>query len=176
MKKLLLHTCCAPCFTVASLRVKKEYLTTSFFYNPNINTSEEFYKRYNELAGFCNLIKFKLIKMEYNPKTFLDCISGHELDEEGGQRCELCIGHRLEQTAKYAKENGFDCFSTTLTTSPHKNSALIFSLGKLYEKKYDIEFLILDFKKNNGYTKSVEMCKEYKIYRQNYCGCTFSKR
>ena len=176
--KLLLHSCCAPCSTYVL-----EYLSPHFdigvlYYNPNIHPSEEYYKREAEQKRFIDLVnkvnKIELIQAEYNPQEYFDAIKGFENDKEGGLRCGLCFDLRLNEAAKYAKEHGYDYFTTTLSISPHKNADLINHLGELLESKYDVSYLYADFKKKNGFKRSIELCKQYDVYRQNYCGCIFS--
>lgn len=176
--KLLLHSCCAPCSTYIL-----EYLTEHFdisvlYYNPNIHPSEEFYKREREQERFINLVekknKIDLIKADYNPKEFFAVVKGHELDKEGGDRCAICYELRLDQAAQYAKKLGYDYFTTTLSISPHKNAQVINSIGERLEEKYDVKYLYADFKKKNGFKRSIELCNQFDIYRQDYCGCVFS--
>ena len=176
--KLLLHSCCAPCSTYVL-----EYLSPHFdigvlYYNPNILPSEEYYKREAEQKRFIDLVnkvnKIELIQAEYNPQEYYDAVKGFENDKEGGLRCGLCFDLRLNEAAKYAKEHGYDYFTTTLSISPHKNADLINHLGELLENKYDVSYLYADFKKKNGFKRSIELCNQYDVYRQNYCGCIFS--
>lgn len=176
--KLLLHSCCAPCSTYVL-----EYLTQHFdisvlYYNPNIHPSEEFYKREAEQQRYIDLVekvnKIELIKTDYNPKEYFTAVKGHELDKEGGPRCGICFELRLDYAAQFAKDHGFDYFTTTLSISPHKDAQLINSIGERLEKKYDMKYLYADFKKKNGYKRSLELCNKFDIYRQNYCGCVFS--
>ena len=176
--KLLLHSCCAPCSTYVL-----EYLSPHFdigvlYYNPNILPSEEYYKREAEQKRFIDLVnkvnKIELIQAEYNPQEYFDAVKGFENDKEGGLRCGLCFDLRLNEAAKYAKEHGYDYFTTTLSISPHKNADLINHLGELLENKYDVSYLYADFKKKNGFKRSIELCNQYDVYRQNYCGCIFS--
>lgn len=178
VSKLLLHSCCAPCSTYVL-----EYLTPYFdigvlYYNPNIHPSEEFYKREREQERFINLVdkvnKIELIKAEYNPKEFFKAVKGHELDKEGGARCGICFELRLGEAARYAKEYGYEYFTTTLSVSPHKNAQVLNEIGERLEQKYDIKYLYADFKKKNGFKRSIELCNEFNIYRQDYCGCVFS--
>lgn len=176
--KLLLHSCCAPCSTYVL-----EYLTPYFeigvlYYNPNIHPSEEFFKREAEQERFINLVDkvnpINLIKAEYNPREFFQKVKGHELDPEGGARCGLCFELRLGEAAKYAKMHGYDYFATTLSVSPHKNEQVLNEIGQKLEEQYDIKYLYADFKKKNGFKRSIELCNQFDIYRQEYCGCVFS--
>lgn len=177
-KKLLLHSCCAPCSTAVLERVTPYFDVTVFFFNPNITESEEYYLRLNEQKRF---LKEKyngevgLIEGRYFSREFFYMVEGYEKEPEGGARCNLCFDNRLLETAKAAKENGYDYFATTLTVSPHKNAELINSIGEKLAKEHGVNWLYADFKKENGYKRSIELSKEYEIYRQRYCGCLYSK-
>lgn len=177
--KLLLHCCCAPCASSSLKVVDKGFKTTAFFYNPNIENNREYNKRANELKRFINEADFlknvDCIILEYDASEFLNDVKGFESLSEGGKRCEICFKLRLMKTALYAKENGYDYFATTLTLSPLKNAALINKIGKDIEKEVGIKYLETDFKKQDGYLLSIKLSKEYNLYRQNYCGCQFSK-
>lgn len=177
MTKILLHTCCAPCasFVFENL-IEQEYSPTGFFFNPNIYPVSEYEKRRDEAIDFFSNLNYPLVLKETDFKDWFNYISGLENEKEGGKRCEKCFKFRLIQTAKYAKENGFDCFTTVMSISPHKNSVLLNKIGKKIEEEYGIKFLEADFKKNNGFKKSLELSKKYGLYRQNYCGCKFSIR
>lgn len=175
MVKLLVHICCAPCCTYAfEYLEKKAFDIEGFFYNPNIYPETEYYRRLNELLNFANSQKYKIIVKEDTENKWLKSIKGFESEKEGGQRCEICYRVRLEETAKFAKSNNFDGFTTVLTISPHKNARLINQIGKELEKIHDIYFLETDFKKNDGFKKSLELSRKYNLYRQNYCGCKYS--
>ena len=174
--KLLLHACCAPCSTTAIERLKDYFSITVFFYNPNIDTEEEFTKRQDEQARLLSYYKIDVIKQGHNKQEFLDNVKGLEALKEGGARCEKCFSLRLGKTAKKAKELGFEYFATTLTLSPLKNAGKINEIGKVLEKEFGVKYLATDFKKQGGYLKSIELSKKYGLYRQNYCGCEFSKR
>lgn len=176
--RVLLHTCCAPCFTSAYNQTKDNFAVDSFWYNPNIYPEAELEKRLSELEKYSRLKKFLILNNSNNylkeNTEWQKKIAGLENEPEGGKRCEICIRFRLEKTAKEANKNNYNYFGTTLTVSPHKNVKVINAIGNELMKKYDIPFLVADFKKNNGYQKSVELCKQYNIYRQNYCGCEYS--
>lgn len=176
--KLLLHSCCAPCSTYVLEYLTPYFDITVLYYNPNIHPTEEFYKREAEQERFINLVnkvnKIELMKTDYNPKEYFSVVKGHEFDKEGGPRCGICFNLRLGYAAKFAKEHGFDYFTTTLSISPYKNSQLINHIGEELEKKYNVRYLYADFKKKNGFKRSLELCKKFDIYRQNYCGCVFS--
>lgn len=181
MKKLLLHSCCGPCSTHCISVLCKEYDVTVFYYNPNILPEEEyvlrrtnqemFIKEYNKREN----ADIKYIEGDYCPELFHEIAKGRESDAEGGQRCMDCIYHRMKETAKYGTEHGFEAFTTTLSVSPHKNSKAINEFGRSLSEEFGIEFVYSDFKKKDGYKHSIEMSKEYGLYRQNYCGCGLGK-
>ncbi len=171
---LLLHSCCAPCSTACILALKEYFDITVFYYNPNITDCDEYQKRKNEQIRYLNQIGVKFLEGEYNPQEFFDCCFGLEGEKEGGKRCEKCIALRLSKTATVAQEKGIDYFCSTLSVSPHKNSKFINEFGKTLSGTS--RYLENDFKKNNGYLNSIKLSKEYGLYRQNYCGCVFSKR
>ena len=174
---LLLHACCASCLTSVYEQLKTDFDITIFWFNPNIFPVEEYNKRLEELKKYCKIIKTPLIvgdKLPEDANNWDLLTKGLELEIEGGKRCRICIKMRLLYTAKTAFEKGFDQFATTLSVSPHKNTYLINNIGKEISEKTGVNFLDRDFKKNNGYKRSVEICKEFGIYRQNYCGCKYS--
>ncbi|MBE6605443.1 MAG: epoxyqueuosine reductase QueH [Ruminococcaceae bacterium] len=179
-KSLLLHVCCAPCSSYVLEYLSRYFNITVYFYNPNIDSQEEYTYRANEearLIGEMPLINsVDLILADYSPEIFHQTIKGLESEREGGKRCVKCFELRLEETAKLARDKGFDFFTTTLSISPLKNSALLNAIGKKMSEKYNVNYLYSDFKKKNGYKRSVELSKEYNLYRQNYCGCSFSKK
>ncbi len=175
-KSLLLHACCAPCASYPVEELEDQFDLTLFFYNPNIKSEEEFDKRLNELKRYSSDHKAKVIKKDYNHNEFLNEVKGLEAIPEGGARCLKCFKLRLMETAKKAKEEGFDYFTTTLTLSPLKNSQNINRIGQEVAQETGTQFLPSDFKKRNGYKRSLELSKEYNLYRQNYCGCEFSLR
>lgn len=174
-KKLLLHSCCAPCSTACIERLKEFFDITVYYYNPNIDTDVEYQKRLLEQIRYCDALGIKVISDGYLGDEFLSNVVGLEHEKEGGIRCEKCFYLRLKKTAKKAKENDFDLFMTTLTVSPLKNADLINKIGKEIETEEKIEYLVSDFKKKDGYKRSIELSKEKDLYRQNYCGCKFSK-
>lgn len=181
MRKLLLHSCCGPCSTHVIETLSSEYRITVFYYNPNILPEEEYIHRRSEQERFIREyseltdLKIDYIEGDYAPETFFSVIKGHETDKEGGERCDLCIAHRMEVTANRAKELGFDLFCTTLSVSPHKNAAFINKTGEFLSKETGVSYLVSDFKKKDGYKHSVEMSKRFGLYRQNYCGCNLGK-
>ncbi len=174
MKKLLLHSCCGPCSTQVIDVLRKDYDITVFYYNPNIQPQEEYAHRLAEQKKFCKIVEIPVIDIAYDTQEFVCKTKGHEQDREGGERCKLCFELRLDKTSSYAKNNNFDVFATTLSVSPHKNTAVINMVGQEISEKYDIEFLAGNFKKQDGYKKSIEFSKQYNLYRQDYCGCAFS--
>ena len=174
-KKLLLHSCCAPCSTTCIERLKEHLDITVFYYNPNIDTEAEFNLRANEQKRYCQKVSVNCIISDYDKKAFLEKVKGLENEVEGGKRCEKCFYLRLKKTALMGKELGFDYFATTLTVSPLKNATLINKIGKEIEDECGIKYLFTDFKKDNGYLRSITLSKENGLYRQNYCGCEFSK-
>jgi len=177
LKKILLHICCAPDATACIERLRKEgYQVTGFFYNPSIFPEEEYKKRKEEVIKLARIMEFKVIEGDYNYIKWRKTVKGWEGEKEGGKRCKLCYKERLEVTAKVAKDLGFDFFTTTLTISPHKKSETIFKIEKEISEHYKIPFLEIDFKKREGFKKSIELSRKYNLYRQDYCGCEFSLR
>ncbi len=175
--RLLLHICCAGCGIFVSQELRKKYDVTIYYYNPNIDTKDEWEKRLGVVKKIATNFKLKLIfENKYTHKAWLKKIKGLEKERERGKRCEICYKCRLEKAAKLAQKENFDCFTTTLTVSPHKNSKFINEIGNNLEKKYKVKFLAKDFKKHDGFKKSVMMSRGLSLYRQNYCGCEFSKR
>jgi len=175
MRRVLLHVCCGPCATHSIEDLRNEsYDVTLFFSNSNIQPEEEYNKRLDSLKTYVNRIKITLIIDNYNPDEWFELVKGYETSPEGGARCQICIRTRLEKTAKYAKFHRFEGFTTTLTISPHKDFQLINELGVKLAKEYNVQFLPKNFKKMDGFQKSITMSIEYQLYRQNYCGCRFS--
>lgn len=179
-KKLLLHSCCAPCSSHVIEYLSPYFDITILYYNPNISPREEYEKRKQEQIRLINSLKCKnkvdYLDCDYDNDLYENKIKGYENCPEKGERCTICFKLRLEKTAILAKENNYDYFCTTLTVSPYKNSILINNIGKNLESKYNVKWLNSDFKKENGYKKSIELSKKYNLYRQNYCGCIYSKR
>ena len=182
---LFLHICCAPCSSYVL-----EYLYSYFniyivFYNPNIDTKIEFDKRYNELLKLLNINKYnlKILYNDYCHNEYIDYVKGLEKEIEGGKRCSKCFELRLKKTFEIAKEfivnnnltKKTNYWTTTLTISPHKNANLIYEIAKNIDNEEYIKYLPSDFKKNDGYLKSIQLSKKYNLYRQNYCGCEFAK-
>ena len=178
--KLLLHACCAPCSSAVLERLSNFFEITIFYYNPNITEEKEYLKRIEELKKFISLVKYKypisLIPGNYEPQKFFEMAKGLEDEPERGKRCYKCYAMRLEESARIADELGFDYFCTTLTLSPHKNSNWINEIGEDLNNRYNSIYLYSDFKKRNGYKRSIELSREYDLYRQDYCGCVYSLR
>lgn len=178
---LLLHACCAPCSSYVLEYLAQYMQITVFFYNPNITRTEEYRKRVEEEKRLIRELPAKypvaFLEGSYEPEQFFEAVKGLEKEPEGGKRCEVCFKLRLEEAARVATENGgFDFFTTSLTISPLKNADLLNEVGEAAGEKYGIPFLPSDFKKKNGYKRSIELSREYDLYRQDYCGCIFSER
>lgn len=179
-KTLLLHACCAPCSSYVIEYLSNYFAITILFYNPNINNDIEYNKRLQELERFVKEFKtnnpVKVISLGYNHDEYLQTVLGLEEEKEGGSRCLKCYRLRIEKTFEYAKQYNFDYVTTTLTISPLKNSQVINKIGSELENIYHINYLYSDFKKKEGYKRSIVLSHEYNLYRQDYCGCEFSKR
>lgn len=177
---LLLHSCCGPCSTYVLEYLANFFEITLFFYNPNIYPEEEYKKRLETQRELLDknraLSAVKLIDLPYDHEEFSKKIEGYESEPEGGPRCIECFRLRIEETARFAAANKFDFFTTTLSVSPHKNATILNELGKEISEKYGVEYLYSDFKKREGYKRSIELSKEFGLYRQEYCGCEFSIR
>lgn len=177
---LLLHACCGPCSSYVLEYLSKYFKITILYYNPNIDTEEEFDKRINELKRLLNEMNLsnsiEVIRGTYNNEEFEKLVRGYEEDLEGGPRCFKCYHLRLLETVKEAKKKSFDYFGTTLSISPYKNAGKLNEIGIELEKEYGVKYLQSDFKKKNGYKRSIELSRKYNLYRQDYCGCKYSKR
>lgn len=177
--RLLLHSCCAPCSSYCMEYLTEHFDITIFYYNPNISPEEEYRRRVEEQKRLIGEMPLKspvsFIEGEYVPRDFFNITKGKENDTEGGERCFLCYRLRLEKTARLAYENKFDYFTTTLSISPHKNSEKLNEISSQLSEIYNVKNLPSDFKKKGGYKRSIELSKEYDLYRQDYCGCIFSK-
>lgn len=176
--RLLLHACCAPCSSAVLEVLNGFFDITIFFHNPNISPKEEFDFRLKELERLLtemNLDSIRIYSPEYDPTEFTNIAEGYETLPEGGKRCERCYSLRLEKAFEYARENNFDYVTTTLSVSPYKNAELLNKIGVDLEGKFKVRYLQSDFKKNEGYKRSCELSKQYNLYRQNYCGCIYSK-
>ena len=176
---ILLHCCCAPCSSYCMEFLSKYSKITAYYYNPNITDKEEYEHRVRELERLINempmLNKAEFLEGEYEPSCFFEISKGLEKEPERGKRCKKCYEMRLRKTAEEAARYGYDYFTTTLTISPLKDAEILNSLGKKLEEEYGVKYLLSDFKKNGGYQRSIELSREYNLYRQNFCGCGFSR-
>lgn len=176
---LFLHCCCAPCSSYVLEYLHRYFRITLFFYNPNITEEKEYEKRKEELKRYVSEISFgkeiKMMDSDYHPEEFLTVSHGLEQEPERGARCEKCFRLRLSETAKKAREGNYDYFCTTLSISPHKNADLLMKIGEELAEQFEVCYLPSDFKKKNGYKRSIELSREYNLYRQDYCGCVFSR-
>lgn len=175
--KLLLHVCCAPCSSHCISVLDPFFDITVFYYNPNISPYDEYERRYNEEARFLKEAypHISIVNAEYDSQIFDELAKGLEELPEGGERCKRCYRLRLEKSGQYAKQNKFDYFTTTLTVSPYKHSDTLNEIGEEVSKECGVKYLFSDFKKQDGYKHSIELSKKYNLYRQDYCGCKFSK-
>ena len=177
---LLLHSCCAPCSSAVLERLNRTFDITIFYYNPNIAPAEEYERRVAEQIRLARALPHEghidVIRGEYDPQVFYDAVRGHEDDPEGGARCAICFRLRLQEAAKLAARRGDDCFTTTLTISPLKDAHLLNAIGFELGGQSGVMWLPSDFKKKNGYKRSCELSEIYGLYRQDYCGCVFSRR
>lgn len=177
---LFLHACCAPCSSYVLEYLSRYFSITVFFYNPNISPKEEYEKRVSEIRRMIAEMEFihpvELLEGEYRPWVFFQMAKGLEAVPEGGERCFKCYRLRMEEAARLAAEGGYDYFTTTLSISPLKNAGKINEIGEELAGIYKVPHLPSDFKKKNGYKRSIELSAEYGLYRQNYCGCVFSRR
>lgn len=180
--RLFLHSCCAPCSSYVLEYLCPHFGITVFYYNPNISASEEYRRRVEEQKRLIRAYNAEgrgypigIREGDYRPEEFFAMAKGYEDCPEGGERCVRCFGMRLRKTARLAAEGQYDYFATTLTISPLKNAAKINEIGEGLAKEYGVKWLPSDFKKKNGYKRSVELSAEYGLYRQDYCGCAFSK-
>ena len=193
--RLLLHSCCAPCSSYVMEYLREHFRITVFYYNPNITAGEEYryrlaeekrlieaYNRQVETQDFggmnstVNAERIEILEAPYDPANYLEAVKGYEECPEGGDRCGICFELRLRKTAEAALKGGYDCFTTTLTISPLKNAARLNEIGGKVGEEYGVQFLPSDFKKKNGYKRSIELSKQFDLYRQNFCGCAFSRK
>lgn len=174
--KVLMHCCCGPCATAVIERILPSCSLTLFWFNPNIMPSEEEEKRKQNLNTVASFFDVEVIDGGYCNADFVKKISGYENEKEGGKRCDICFYVRLKETALKAKELGYDYFCSTLSISPHKNATLINEIGKQIEKEVGVKWLVNDFKKKNGFKRSIELSSQLDLYRQNYCGCAYGRQ
>ena len=177
---LFLHSCCAPCSSYVLEYLSQYFSITVFYYNPNISPKEEYEARTEEVQRLIRELPavhpIRFVEGKYDPECYYEAVRGHEKDPEGGERCGICFEMRLREAAKLAAEGGYDWFTTTLTISPLKNAGRPNTIGQAMGEEYHVAFLPSDFKKKEGYKRSIELSAQYHLYRQNYCGCVFSKR
>ena len=175
---LLLHSCCGPCSTCVIERLADHFKITVLYYNPNIYPEDEYYHRKQVELDFIKQFptknKVEFLDCDYEPEKFNKAVCGYENCREGGERCYICYKLRMEETAKIGEKEKFEYFTTTLSVSPHKNSKWINEIGRSLEKEYNIKYLPSDFKKKDGYKRSIELSCKYCLYRQRYCGCVYS--
>ena len=177
--RLLLHACCAPCSSAVLERLREHFSITILYYNPNIYPPQEYHRREQELERFlqdAGMNGISLIELPYDPQEFYTAVKGLEAEPERGERCTVCYRLRMEQAARYAAAHGFDWFTTTLSISPVKDPVRINQIGQELAQKYGVAHLPSEFRKKNGYKRSLELSAEYGLYRQDYCGCVFSVR
>ena len=177
---LLLHVCCAVCASYVLEYLHRHFAITICYYNPNITEESEYRYRYSELrryveeAGLSEYIRFA--EVDYCPDDFFEAVRGRESEREGGARCAVCFDQRMRYTAELCKVGGYDYFATTLTISPLKNAEVLNNIGEKIGEELGVNYLCSDFKKKEGYKRSIELSRQYDLYRQNYCGCIYSKR
>ena len=177
--RLLLHACCGPCSSAVLEQLSQYFEITILYYNPNIWPAEEYHRREEELEWFvaqAHPLGVTVVEDRYDPQEFYDAARGLEDEPERGQRCTACYRLRMRRAAQYAAEHGFDWFTTTLSISPHKDAVRINQIGQELAAEFGVPHLPSDFKKKNGYLRSLQLSAEYGLYRQDYCGCVFSKR
>lgn len=178
--KLLMHSCCAPCSSYCLTYLAEYFEITIMYYNPNISPESEYQKRVKEQIRLISELDvtypISFVEGRYDPENFYKMAEGLEDVPEGGVRCFACYEMRQREAAVYAKEHGFDYFTTTLSVSPHKNAQKLNEIGLKLQEEYSIPYLVSDFKKKSGYLKSIALSKEYGLYRQDYCGCEYSKK
>lgn len=177
--RLLLHACCGPCSSAVLEQLSQFFEITVLYYNPNTWPEAEYRRRGQELERFvaaAHPLGVKVVEDRYDPQEFYSAVAGLEAEPERGGRCTVCYRLRMRRAAQYAAEHGFDWFATTLSISPHKDAARINQIGQELEQKFGVKHLPSDFKKKNGYLRSLQLSEEYGLYRQDYCGCEFSAR
>jgi predicted adenine nucleotide alpha hydrolase (AANH) superfamily ATPase len=175
-KRLLLHVCCGPCSTHVIEVLRPEFEVSTYFYNPNIHPIEEYELRLEAMRKVSQMAGVPLVEGEYEVEHWFRSTKGFETEREGGKRCSVCFRLRLEKTAVFARNVGYQYYATTLTVSPHKDARIINETGIELQKRYGIDFYEADFKKKDGFKRSCQLSKEYQLYRQHYCGCVFSSQ
>jgi predicted adenine nucleotide alpha hydrolase (AANH) superfamily ATPase len=175
-KRMLVHICCAPDALYVMNLLKQDYDLTGFFYNPNIHPEEEYTLRLEETRRVAQMLGSELIEAEYDKENWLSTTRKFKDEPEKGLRCNICYAMRLKTTAQQASERGFDIYTTVMSLSPLKKAQTLNKMGRMFARKYKIEFLEADFKKKDGFKKSVALSKQHQLYRQNYCGCLYSMR
>ena len=175
-KTILIHACCAPDAAVVIERLSDEYNILICFYNPNIHPQKEYTLRLDEMVRIAEDMNVELVDCEYDDKNWFKLIRGLETEPEKGLRCDVCFEIRLRKTAEIARDKGIDVFTTVLTVSPHKNAQKINQIGTKLGKEYGVQFLEADFKKKDGFKRSIELSRQFGLYRQDYCGCLFSRQ
>lgn len=173
---MLVHICCAPDALYVMDLLKEEYDLAGYFYNPNIHPEKEYALRLEEVRRVARTIGFELIEAEYDKENWLSTTQKFKDQPEKGLRCDICYAVRLAKTARQASELGFDAFTTVMSLSPLKKAAILNKIGRMFGQRFKIDFLEADFKKKNGFKKSVELSRQHGLYRQNYCGCVYSMR
>lgn len=177
--RLLLHVCCAPCSSYCLEYLSRYFLITVYYYNPNISIKEEYLHRLHEEQRLVSEMDFvnpvTVVEGRYEPREFFEAVRGLEQEPEGGRRCEKCFALRLDSAAQMARDGGYDYFTTTLTISPLKNARMLNEIGAAAGETHGVKWLYSDFKKKEGYKRSIVLSKKYNLYRQNYCGCIFSR-
>ncbi len=176
MKKILVHICCAPDALYVMSLLAESYQVSGYFFNPNIHPREEYRLRLSETRKVARRLGFELIVESSDEKRWFALTEKYKREPEKGIRCDICYAVRLERTARAAAEHGFDGFTTVMSLSPWKKAAVMNRMGKMFGARYDVEFLEADFKKKDGFRKSVQMSRDMGLYRQNYCGCIYSLR
>jgi len=174
--KMLVHICCAPDALYVMQLLKDEYDVSGFFYNPNIHPRDEYDLRLEEAREVAHILGINLIEGEYDSDRWFRITEGFKDEPEKGRRCDICYAFRLQKTAEKASELGFDNFATVMSLSPWKKADVLNRQGRMFARRYGLEFLAADFKKKDGFRKSVEMSKSHGLYRQDYCGCQYSQR
>lgn len=174
--RMVLHICCAPCSAYVLELLKEAFELTLYFYDPNIHPKEEYDMRRDEMRRYATDFSIPFFEGPYDVEKWFDMTKGHKDSREGSERCFICYDMRMREAARFAIENSFEYFGTVLSISPHKNSKKINEIGVLLSAEYGIKYLEADFKKRDGFKKSIDLSREHGLYRQNYCGCVYSKR